>query len=390
MENFARRTLALPVATCLAALSLMGAAAIDRDLESIKEKIAAEKKGLSQLRTKEGSVLQSLGKIESELDRRTKELKLADSRLSSAASEYARKQVEVERLKNSIAARLEILQRRAAALYRWQKSGSPLVILNGDVSLANFLKRRRYLQAALAFDRGVLANLEDESRRHESLRQELVQKKEDLDDQKQKLSIAKDAIQQELHRKKVLLASLRRERETRLRALKEMEAASQRLAKMLEEISRRAVVKPRETLPPPTAGAGLERLRGRLEWPVRGEVSAPFGKFKHPEFAAEIFRNGIDIDAPEGEEIKAVEKGRIVYAERFSGYGRMVIIDHGERYFTIYAHLSEIVKKSGDEIGRGEVIGRVGDSDALAGSKLYFEMRKGGRSLDPLPWFKKR
>jgi septal ring factor EnvC (AmiA/AmiB activator) len=368
----------------------MGATAIDRDLESIKEKIATEKKGLSRLRTKEGSVLQSLGKIESELDRRTKELKLADSRLSSAASEYARKQVEAERLKNSIAARLEILQRRAVALYRWQKSGSPLVILNGDVSLANFLKRRRYLQAAMAFDRDMLANLEDESRRHESLRQELVQKKEDLDDQKQKLSVAKDAIQRELQRKKVLLASLRRERDTRLRALKEMEAASQRLAKMLEEISRRAVVKPRETIPPPTAGAGLERLRGRLEWPVRGEVSAPFGKFKHPEFAAEVFRNGIDIDAPNGEEIKAVEKGRIVYADRFSGYGRMVVVDHGERYFTIYAHLAEIVKKSGDEIGRGEVIGRVGDSDALAGSKLYFEMRKGGRSLDPVPWFKKR
>jgi murein hydrolase activator len=158
---------------------------------------------------------------------------------------------------------------------------------------------------------------------------------------------------------------------------------------MLEEISRRAVIKPRDTLPPPTTGAGLEAMRGRLDWPVRGEVSAPFGKFKHPEFAAEIIRNGIDIDAPMGEEIKSVEKGRIVYADRFSGYGRMVIVDHGERYFTIYGHLSEIFRKNGDEIKKGEVIGRVGDSGTLAGSKLYFEMRKDGRSLDPVPWFRK-
>jgi septal ring factor EnvC (AmiA/AmiB activator) len=80
----------------------------------------------------------------------------------------------------------------------------------------------------------------------------------------------------------------------------------------------------------------------------------------------------------------------VVYADRFSGYGRMVIVDHGERYYTIYGHLSEIIKKTGDEVRRGEVLGRVGDSDSLAGSNLYFEIRKDGRSVDPLPWFRKQ
>ena len=69
---------------------------------------------------------------------------------------------------------------------------------------------------------------------------------------------------------------------------------------------------------------------------------------------------------------------------------RMVIIDHGERYYTIYGHLSEILKKTGDEIRRGEILGRVGDSDSVAGSRLYFELRKDGHSLDPIPWFKKQ
>jgi septal ring factor EnvC (AmiA/AmiB activator) len=389
VEYFARRTLALPWAIFLAALSLMGAATVDRDLEGIKKKIANEKKGLSQLQIKEGSVLQSLGQIESELDKRTKELKLANAKLSSIASELAIKQGQAERLNYSIASRLEIFQKRAAALYRWQKSASPLVILNGDVSLGNFLQHRRYLKAAVAFDRELLTRLDEESRRQEILRQELAQKKQELDDQKNSLGIAKEAIRREAEKKRILLASLRRDKETRLRALKEMEAAAQRLEKMLEAISRRAVVKPRGAPAAPSTGSGLEAMRGRLEWPVKGLVTAPFGKFKHPEFAAEIIRNGIDIDAPMGEEIKAVETGRIVYADRFSGYGRMVILDHGERYFTIYGYLSEISKKSGDEIRRGEVLGRVGDSAALAGSKLYFEMRKDGRSVDPVPWFKK-
>jgi murein hydrolase activator len=68
----------------------------------------------------------------------------------------------------------------------------------------------------------------------------------------------------------------------------------------------------------------------------------------------------------------------------------MVIIDHGDRYFTIYGHLSEIFKKTGDEIKRGEILGTAGDSDSLAGSNVYFEMRKDGHSVDPVPWFKKQ
>jgi septal ring factor EnvC (AmiA/AmiB activator) len=168
-----------------------------------------------------------------------------------------------------------------------------------------------------------------------------------------------------------------------------MEAAAQRLEKMIEEISQRALAKPREAPLPPAPGGGMEALRGRLDWPVKGAISAPFGKFKHPQFAAEIVRNGIDIEASTGEPVRAIERGRVVYADRFSGYGKMVIVDHGERYFTIYGHLSEILKKSGDEVRRGEVLGRVGDSDSLAGSKLYFELRKDGHSVDPQPWLKK-
>lgn len=367
---------------------LLGAAPADRDLEGIKKKIANEKKGLSQLQLKEGSVLESLGKIQQELDQRTKELKAAQANLAKVAGELKMKESEARRLNESIAGRQEIFQRRAAALYRWQRSGSPLIVLNGDISLSTLLQRRRYLQTAVSYDRELLAKLEEESRHQENVREELAEKKAELNEQKQALGAAQDAVRHEAEKKRVLLASLRREKTTRLRVLKEMEAAAQRLEKMLEEISRRAVAKPKESPMPSPPGVGIQAMQGRLDWPVRGQLSAPFGKFKHPEFAAEVVRNGIDIEASIGEEIRVVEKGRVVYADRFSGYGRMVIVDHGDRYFTIYGHLSEISKKVGDEVRRGEVLGRVGDSDSLAGAKLYFEMRKDGRSVDPVPWFK--
>lgn len=390
MASFEREILISCVALFLAIPGPARAAQSNRDLEGIRKKIENEKKSLSQLQVKEGSVLQTLSKIQTDLEKRRKELSLATTKLASLADELRAQESEAERLGDSIAARQDILQKRAAALYRWQKGGSPLMIFNGAVSLGSFLHRRKYLSTAISFDRELLANLQEESQHQEILRERLARKQVELSEQKKTLSLAQASVRQEAEKEKLLLASLRREKTTRLRALREMEAAAQRLEKMMDEIARRAMIKPRQPPSAPSTGVGLEALRGKLDWPVHGSVSAPFGKYKHPEFAGEIFRKGIDIDAPIGEEIRAVEKGTVVYADRFSGYGKMVIVDHGERYYTIYGHLSEIIKKSGDEVRRGEVVGRAGDSDSLAGSKLYFEMRKDGRSLDPVPWFKKQ
>ena len=366
----------------------MGAAPPSGDLEGIQKKIDREKKGLAELKVKEGSVLQSLGKIESELDKRNRELHAANAKLSSISQELLAKKTEAEELERALVQRQAVLGQRVVALYRWQRSGSPMVIFNGSESLGSFMQRKHYLQAALAYDQELAAQLREASERQAQLQQELAQKIEQLDSQKQALGVAKEAVRLEAQKKKIILASLRREKATRSQALREMEAAAQRLARMLDQMSRRAVSRPNETPVAPSTGSGLDDMRGRLDWPVKGRVSAPFGKFKHPEFAAEIVRKGIDIDAPLGDAIRAVERGRVVYASHFSGYGNMIIVDHGERYYTIYGHLAEMLKKIGEEVRRGEILGRVGDRDSWSGAKLYFEMRKDGHSVDPMAWLK--
>jgi septal ring factor EnvC (AmiA/AmiB activator) len=377
------------LAWLLAAPTLVGAATPTHDLEGIKKKIANEKKGLSELKVKEGSVLQSLGKIDKDLEKRHREIKSANAKLASITQQLENLQAQAEELDRVMALRQKDFARRAAALYRWRRAGSSMSLLNGAKSLGSFLQRAHYLQAALTFDQGLLAQLRETSQRQALAHQALSDKKAELDGQKKALGAAQEAVRQEAEKKKVLLASLRQEQQTRLKALRDMDAAALRLQKMLDDISRRAVVKPSEIPARPATGMGLDAARGRLEWPVQGKVSAPFGRFKHPEFGAEIIRKGIDIDAPPGEAIKAVERGRVIYAGAFSGYGNMVIVDHGARYYSIYGHLGEMVKKSGDELRRGEVLGRVGAGDAPSGAKLYFEMRKDGRSVDPLAWLQK-
>ncbi len=379
------RKFPLALAFLILCAARVGAATTDKDLEGIKKKIERERQGISQVRKREGSVLQALNMIEKNLEKKTKDLNTANSKLSALLSAIQTKEAEAQQLKVSLEQRRELLMKRAAALYRWLRGGNPLVILDGDVPLGVVLQRKRYLEATIRFDRELVHELSDEATYQESVKRELAGRKEQLDNQRRILVEVQDSIRRDADKKKQLLASLRQEKESRGRALKELEQAALRLQKMMDEMSRRALSKP----PGIPSGAGLEAMKGKLEWPVRGEMTGDFGKVKHPEFSAEVFRKGIDIEAPVGEAIKAVEKGRIVFAERFSGYGKMVIIDHGERYFSIYAHLSEILKNKGDVVTRGETLGRVGDSDSFTGAGLYFEMRKDGKSIDPLPWFRK-
>jgi murein hydrolase activator len=369
----------------LTSASVLWAASVEKDLEGIKKKIAREKQGISQARKQEGSLLQSLKKIESELGRKTGELKEANSKLKSIAAELQEKEAKAAAIESSVQKRRQLFRERAVALYRWHRSGSPFMIFSGDVPLGVYLQRKRYLETTLFYDRDLVTQLSEEAQVQEQLRDELAQKKAELDGQRKKLAGARESIRREGDKKKALLASVRQEKDTRTRALKELEQAALRLQRMIDELSRRAVTKP-PAMPP---GIGLGALYGKLDWPVKGELLSGFGRTRHREYAAEVFRNGIDIRVSIGQDIKAVEKGTVAFADRFAGYGKMIIVDHGERYFTVYAHLSEILKKNGDSVRRGETLGLAGDSDSLAGAKLYFELRKDGRSVDPLPWFKK-
>lgn len=361
-------------------------AEVEKELEGIRKKMERERQGITSVKKKEGSVLQSLEKVEQELEKKSRELEKVNSRLESILLDLQKREEEVSQLSSSLKARGGLLQRRARALYKWHRGGGPFVLLNGGFSVAELMQRKRYLGMTLAYDQELVEQLRSESARQEALKKELTQKREELDGQRRALVEIKESIRLEKEKKKEILLSLGREKEVHLRALKELEQAALRLQKMMEEISRKSVAKSDRA----PAGVGFELMRGKLEFPVRGEVMSGFGKTLHPEFSAELFRKGIDIEAPLGEEIQAVERGKVIFADRFSGYGKMMIIDHGERYYTIYAHLSDLLKKTGETVQRGEPIALVGDSDSLAGTRLYFEIRKDGRPLDPMPWFKKR
>ena len=110
---------------------------------------------------------------------------------------------------------------------------------------------------------------------------------------------------------------------------------------------------------------------------------AEYGPQVNPRFGTKTFRNGIDIEASEGSNIAAVFPGHVVYTGWFRGYGNLIIVDHGDEYYTVYAHAADIRVTEGDEVKQGQIIGTVGDTGSLQGPRLYFEVRHEGKPQDP-------
>jgi len=151
------------------------------------------------------------------------------------------------------------------------------------------------------------------------------------------------------------------------------------------ESRRRALAMRPSTVPVLPRGA-----KGALPWPADGQVVSFFGRQKHPTFNTYVQRKGIEIRTSEGSFIHAVMSGTVVYADWLKGYGLVIILDHGNGFFSLYAHASKILAKVGERVAEGNPIGETGDTGMIGENTLYFELREGTEPVDPLHWLAKR
>lgn len=133
-------------------------------------------------------------------------------------------------------------------------------------------------------------------------------------------------------------------------------------------------------------GASAKRAITDFIWPVRGRLTSGFGMRQHPMGGGWKMHNGVDIAAPSGRLIRAAQGGKVSFAGSRGQMGRCVILQHDDRYQTIYGHCSEVLVKSGQSVQQGQAIARVGSTGLSSGPHVHFEVRKAGRAVDPLPF----
>jgi septal ring factor EnvC (AmiA/AmiB activator) len=195
---------------------------------------------------------------------------------------------------------------------------------------------------------------------------------------------ARDAAAQAVAAHEDLIRRIDERRDLASQLMGELEAARQRLQATLDEAAQGR---------PPEAGVvmglPLRPFRGELEWPVAGTVTAVFGRQVNRKFHTAVMSNGLRIAAEASTPVTAVHEGVVAYATTFTGFGNLVIIDHGAVTFSLYGYLADIDVVSGERVVQGQRLGSVGTS--LEGEpSLYFELRIDGKPVDPLQWLKRK
>jgi septal ring factor EnvC (AmiA/AmiB activator) len=135
-----------------------------------------------------------------------------------------------------------------------------------------------------------------------------------------------------------------------------------------------------------TAAGDFSELRGRLIWPARGRIVRHFGRELDQLTGTETFSPGITLSLAAGSEVASVESGRIVHGGYLRGYGNLVIVDHGDGWYSLYGFLGRILHNRGEVITRGQVIGLAGESGSEVGPALFFGIRHRDKSYDPVEW----
>jgi len=348
-------------------------------LQAVRAEMQRLESELAGLSAREQSVLGDVTRMDTEIALRraqleevTLRLRDTESRLAGSERELAAIAAERERRAPLLAARLREMYKRGpvgilARALTPMGTGSGL----DGFRYASYLSRR---------DAASLASWRDTSKRLGDEREALSVERTRLASLRSEASRRESALTAGRAQRAALLERIRGDREQHEKAFGELSEAAKSLGRLVDALDEK------------TAHVGLDvrKFHGLLDWPAAGPVSAPFGTLVHPRFKTEVPHPGWDIDAPEGQPFRTIFDGRVAYAAPLSGYGLTAVVDHGNGIVSIYAHAAVLVVEAGQDVERGQELGRVGDSGSLRGPYLYFEMRDGGRPVDPAPWFRRR
>ena len=352
-----------------------------RESTELKHKIEETETRLATAAKQEATVLGSLDEVDQAIDRARRQVGLYQNELRDIEAQVQASRKRHKQLTDSIAASEDYAARRLRALYKLNRRGTAPVLASSG-SVYEMVRRKKFLERILADDERVLQRLqEDKLRLKETLDQlddrQLQQKRLEAD-----ITAQIELLTRNREERERVLAKIRSEKSLQLAAIESMKAAAKTLDQTIEKMASQAA----PVRVPAAASGSFSDFKGLLKMPIGGKIIRSFGSQKDTKFNVSVFRSGIDIEAPKGAAIQAVFAGRVLFADWFKGYGNMVIIDHADGYYTVYAHLDELFTRKGNYVKTGEDIATVGETASMAGPVLHFEVRHHGKPLDPMEW----
>jgi septal ring factor EnvC (AmiA/AmiB activator) len=353
-----------------------------RTKDKVKEqrsKIRSAEKTIRKLEGKKLGVLESLQNLDKEILAAERQCRISQKRMDGLVREISGLKQELRDIESKIERQRHEYGRRLVVFYRAGRAGM-LPLLFSKSSLPEKFRNLDAFKMILVTDRERLHAfhelLREKVRTEESLNARVGQEAE----LQAKIQHRKQAFEETRQAKNKVLLHIEQDEEQHTRLLEELRRALEKLETKLKEEKLQGVKTLRGT---------LQAQKGKLPWPVEGAVYRRFGKRVDPKYNAAMRFNGIDIRTEPGKPVKAVWGGGVVYADWFRGYGKLLIIHHGKKDYTIMSHLSQLTKHKGERVEAGEVVGMAGETGSVDGCVVHFEVWHGGKARNPLDWLKR-
>lgn len=352
----------------------------EEEYRKLQRDMLEQKKKLGEVQKKEYSVLSELEKANKKLGIIEGELRISRKKLKQTESNIAAVDSELTKNKAILKKQQGWLKRKLRLMHKFGYSGDTIIMLLSVDNISQMMRIWKYLENITRHEHKILSNYRENLRSLDEKNKKLLALKEEVIANEKYTKTKEAELSKKKRAKEIILSSVRHEKARQLAMIKEMEKASKKLQDIIRESSKTDSF----------SSTGFSRFKGKLPWPVDGRVALPYGSQKDPQFDTPVFRHGIHIQTDDNSDARAVNSGKVIFAEWFKGFGKLVIVNHGGGYHTLYGNLSEIFSMVGDIIKKNQKIGQVGTSGILNAPGLYFEIRYKGKPLDPTQWLKRR
>lgn len=361
-----------------------GAVGFGASKDEIQSRIDQTKRKLSETKRREKSVLKSLLKTQKELEEINDDLTQlnyslgkTERNMTITQNQLESAQTDLQRIKTEIGGRKGVLDQRLIAIYKYGYQSS-LEILFNSRNFAEFIARFEMVSGYVRADVQILKTLHRQQDLITKKRTEITQKKQELEVQRNAYSRLQVLTRQQQMRRITVVEDRQRE----LTVLKNNRKVLEESLDELERISKEMEAQIRDFQNKNRLALGS----GKYIWPLesKGRISSYFGYRFHPILRKRKYHSGVDISAPQGLSILAADSGVVAYAGWNNGYGKMIILDHGSGFSTVYGHCSILQVDQGRTVTKGQTIAQVGSTGLSTGPHLHFEVRKNGVPVNPL------
>jgi murein hydrolase activator len=346
------------------------------------ERILALQREAQELAAQERSLLIELRRLEVEQNLRTEQLRQIEADRQQVARELGNMGNRIDALEMKLLAARPLLEARMIELYKLGSAGYVRLLFNVS-EVKEFGRAYRMVSALAAMDRQRAAEHRQNLQQLRAAHKSLEARQAEMVKLQGEAEAARGAAARAAKARTELIAQIDTRRDLTAELASELQTAQQRLQQTLGSIDSGV---PRDTSTASTLP--IRPFRGDLDWPAPGRIMTRF-RHQGTRVATVAGQNGIQIAVQEGSAVRAVHDGTVAFTGPFTGYGNLVILDHGAQTYSLYGQLAAWQVSTGEKVERGHVVGTVGR--VLAGIPgIYFEMRVDGKPVDPLEWLKKR